>query len=112
MGVISKMRKQDAVYWPPGAYDGFGQPTMGAAVGIKCRWEEVAEQFLDAEQQQQLSNARVYVDQTVELGGMLWLGLLASAPADPTLDDDAWEIRKYESIPNFKATEFLKSALL
>jgi len=112
MGIISKMRKQDAVYWPPGAYDGYGQPTLGTAVAIKCRWEDVAEQFLDSDQQEQISNARVYVDRTVELGGMLWLGDISSAPSDPRTDDDAWEIRKYESIPNFKATEFLKSVLL
>jgi len=112
MSVITKMRKQDAVYWAPGAYDAYGQPTMGSATAITCRWEEIAEQFLDSENQVQVSNARVYVSQTVELGGMLWLGVIGSAPANPRADNDAWEIRKYESIPNFKATEFLKSALL
>jgi hypothetical protein len=112
MSVITKMRKQDAVYWAPGAYDGYGQPTLGTATAIKCRWEDVSEQFLDATGQDQLSNARVYVDRTIELGGMLWLGVIGSAPDDPKLDDDAWEVRKYESVPNFKATEFLKSVLL
>ena len=112
MGIISKMRKQVAVYWAPGSYEAFGQPSMASPVEISCRWEDVNEQFLDGDGQEQLSNARVYVDRTVELGGMLWLGALGDAPSNPKLDPSAWEIRKYESLPNFKATEFLKSVML
>jgi hypothetical protein len=112
MGIITKMRKQKAVYWPPSTYDAYGQPTMGTAVQIDCRWEDKSEQFLDANGQEQLSNAIVYVSQDVALGGMLWLGLLASAPVNPKADDDAWEIRKFEKLPNLKASEFLRTVML
>jgi len=112
MSIISKIRKQQAVYWSPSSYDGFGQPVMGTAVQITCRWEDVHEQFLDVDGQDQTSNARVYVSQDVSLGGYLWLGDIASKPSDPKTDNDAWEIRKFENLPNFKATEFLKTAML
>jgi hypothetical protein len=112
MSIISKIRKQKAVYWPPSSYDAYGQPAMGTAVQITCRWEDVSEQFLDGQGQEQTSNSRVYVSQDVALGGYLWLGLLASKPTNPKTDSNAWEIRKFENLPNFKATEFLKTAML
>jgi len=112
MGIISKMRKQKAVYWSPSGYDGFGQPTMGTAVQITCRWEDVHEQFLDNDGQEQTSSAKVYVSQDVELGGYLWLGDISGKPSDPKTDNSSWEIRKFENLPNLKATEFLKTAML
>ena len=112
MGIISKMRKQTAVYWPPDSYDGFGQPVMGTAVEITCRWEDTHEQFLDKDGQEQTSSAKIYVSQDVELGGYLWLGVIGSKPSNPKTDNDAWEIRKFENLPNLKATEFLKTAMV
>ena len=97
MSVITKMRKQTAVYWPPGTVDAYGRPTQGTAVEISCRWEDAHEQFLDATGEEQTSNARVYVSQDVILGGYLWLGELASKPADPKLDKDAYEIGSLKS---------------
>tara|TARA_R110000851_G_scaffold46656_6_gene113570 strand:+ start:798 stop:1136 length:339 start_codon:yes stop_codon:yes gene_type:complete len=112
MGIISKMRKQKAVYWSPSSYDGFGRPVMSTAVQITCRWEDVHEQFLDKEGQEQTSSSRVYVSQDVELGGYLWLGDISGKPSDPLQDNNSWEIRKFENLPNLKATEFLKTAMV
>lgn len=112
MGIISKINKMKAVYWPPSGIDGYGRPTMGTAVQLDVRWEDAHEQFLDANGEDQTSNAVVYVSADVALGGYLWLGELASKPSDPKLDRNAWEIRKYEKLPNFKATEFLRTAIL
>jgi len=112
MGIISKMRKQTAVYWPPGSVDAYGRPTQGTAVEISCRWEDVHEQFLSATGEEQTSNAIVYTSQDVELGGYLWLGAIASKPAEPELDKNAYEIRKFEKLPNLKVSEFLRTAIL
>ena len=112
MGIISKINKMKAVYWPPGTVDAYGRPSMGTAVQLDVRWEDKHEQFLDANGEDQISNSVVYVSADVALGGYLWLGELASKPADPKLDKDAYEIRKFEKLPNFKATEFLRTAML
>lgn len=122
MGIITKMRKQTAVYWPPESsesagddFDNYGQPQVSLSpVQIMCRWEDVTEEFIDVAGTRQLSRARVYVDRDVEVGGILMLGELADI-ADATNikeNDGAWEIRRFEKLPNLKATEFLRTVFL
>ena len=122
MSLISRMRKQTAVYWALlGAdsagvvdYDDYGQPQYTDPVEIACRWEEVTVEFLDAQGTRQISNASVYVDRDVDLGGVLMLGELTDITDDdiPKENDNAWEIRRYEKMPNLRNTEFLRTVYL
>lgn len=115
MSIITRMLKQVATYWPPlGTSDAFGQPQYGTAVQIGVRWEDATEQFLDDEGDIQMSKALVYVSQDVEVRGVLLLLPIASVTnlTDPKKNPLAWEIRRYERLPTFKATEFLRTALL
>lgn len=121
MSIISRMRKQTAVYWAlEGAesggndFDDFGQPLLTTPIEIKCRWEAKTVEFIDAKGTRQLSNAVVYVDQDVDVGGVLMLGELTDIVNEdtPKENDDAWEIRRFDDLPNLKATEFLKTAYL
>ncbi len=114
MGIITRMRKQQAVWWALASIDGHGKEVYVSPVQIKCRWEDSNEEFMDAGGDRQLSNAIVYVDRDTPVGGVLMLGVLADItdPINIKENDGAWEIRKFNNLPNLKATEFLKTAML
>lgn len=127
MGIISSSRRQNAIYWPPGRVDGFGRPTSGVLVELvitsgsnyRVRWEDTVEDFLDAAGTTQLSKALVYVpllpDGTeVQTGGFLWLGDRSDL-ADSTVplnNPKAYEVRRFDKLPNLRATEILRTAYL
>jgi len=111
------MLKQVAVYWKLSSleFDNYGQPIPTTPVEIKCRWEDVSEEFLDANGTIQLSNARVYVDRDVEVGGVLMLGELDSGVMDLVdikENENAWEIKRFEKLPTLRATQFLRTCYL
>ena len=122
MGIIAKMLQyQTGVYWPPGSidsdgddFDDFGQPIVSSPFEISVRWEDRIEEFLDAEGTRQLSNAVVYVDQDVELGGILMLGELNDITDVVNIkeNDGAWEIRRFEKMPTLRQTEILRTVYL
>ena len=124
MSLISRMITygQKAVYWALlGAdsagvvdYDDYGQPQYTDPVEINCRWEEITIEFLDSQGTRQLSNARVYVGQDVDIGGVLMLGELADVTDDdiPKENDNAWEIRRFEKLPTLRNRETLRTVFL
>ena len=115
MSIITKMRKQKCVYWGSPVSDGFGGHTFATAVEIDCRWEDKQELFVDAEGNEVLSQAVVYVDRDTDLNGYLWLGVesdLDSNHTDPQVIDGAKPIRKRDKLPNLRATEYLRTAWL
>jgi len=121
MGIITKMRKQKAVYWPPGSdvsggldYDDYGKPLYADPVEIDCRWEDVAQEFVDTRNEITFSQAIVYVDRDVGLRGVLMLGTLADVTDldDPKSNENAWEIRRFDKLPNLRNTEYLRTAYL
>jgi len=121
MSIINRMRKQKAVYWPLAseetggqAVDDYGQIRYGQAVEIDCRWDDEMVEVLDPQGNVFVSRAKVYVDRDVSIGGVLMLGTLASVVYldDPKANNGAYEIRAFLKNPNFKATEFLRTAVL
>ena len=115
MSLISRMRRQDAVYWPPQQAGRYGLAGLGQPVAVRCRWDDVHEQYVTTTGTTTISNAKVYVDQDMLPGGYLWLGLLADlpdSPTDPRQLPGAYEIQKLEKIGNLRATEFLRIAML
>ena len=71
MSLITRMLKQKAIYWPVDGKDSYGQPTNGGPVAIKCRWEDVQEEFITPKGTTEMSKAVVYVDRDMEAGGLL-----------------------------------------
>ena len=114
MGLIKRMRRQVAVYWAKSGTDDYGQPIKVTPVEIKCRWEDIVEEFIDPDDNPQMSKSVVYVDRTVDIGGVLMLGTLTSGvdQANPKENDGAWEIKQFNSLPDLKAKEFLLTAYL
>lgn len=115
------MRKQTAVYWALGSadsggkdFDEFGQPIYTDPVEIKCRWEDVNEEYIDAKGTKRLTKSKVYVDRDVDVGGVLMLGLLTDVDPAKRPDENvgADEIRRFDNMPTLRAKEFLKTAYL
>jgi hypothetical protein len=127
MGIISKMRKQNAIYWPPAGVDDFGRESHGTPIELtladgvnsRVRWEDKIEEFVDAEGTTQQSNAVVYVPALpgggeVRTGGHLWLGDRADLTdeANPENNEGAYPVRRMDKLPNLKATEYLRTVYL
>ena len=127
MGIITKMRRQDAIYWPPGTAGAYGAPTHGALVELvrtadgnyQVRWEDKSDEFIAADGTTTTSSAVVYVPPLpgggeVALGGYLWLGARADLAdeADPKANPGAHEVRRVDMLPNLRATETLRTAYL
>ena len=114
MSIIEKMRRQTAVYWPFSSVDQFGKNVYGTAIQIRVRWEDKTEEFLDLKGQRQMSNAIVYVDRDTTVGGVLMLGVLTDITDAVNIKENsgAWEIRKFEKLPDLKVSKFLRTAIL
>ena len=114
MGIITKMLKQTAVYWAPSGADEYGIPTWATPVEISCRWEDSTAEFTDADGERKMSKAIVYVSQDVEERGVLLLSDLNSGidQDNPKANDGAWEIRRFDKLPNLKVSEYLRTAYL
>jgi len=127
MGIINTMRRQNAIYWPPGRPDGYGRPAQGALVELvatggvnyRVRWEDRAEDYKDANGKVKVSSAVVFVPELpdggeVALGGWLWLGDRAdlTSETNPRKNAGAYEVMRVEHIPNRRASETLRRVLL
>lgn len=124
MGVISKVMRQRAIYWPPGVPDNYGKIGYGSVEVVRCRWDDEYVEFMTPEGSKEISNASVMVSKAVALGGVLMLSPLPATASDeerlaavedlenPLNNAGAWKIRAYTENPNFRAREFLRIAIL
>jgi len=118
MSIITRVLKQTATYWAPTGVDKLGLPTYALPITISVRWDDLVEQFMpttEGEQDEiQFSRAKVMCSQDVAVKGLLHLGVLSNTddPDEPRTIAGAYEIRAFEKIPNFKATEFVRTAIL
>jgi hypothetical protein len=115
--ILTNMLKQTAVYWESTGFDDYGQPTFASPVEVAVRWEDVAEEFIDASGTRQVSKSKVFVGVDLEAGGLLRLGDLdaveaSSFPADPRDDDGVDAIRSFTKTPDFKGKQYLRVAML
>ncbi len=109
-----RVMNQKAVYWPKEGEDDAGNPEFGEAVEINCRWEDIGELFIDENGTEQVSQSIVMVDRDVVLGGILWLGELEDleSQTEPHENEGYSRIRKFEKIPDRRATKFVRTAIL
>jgi hypothetical protein len=108
------MRRQTAVWWArSSSINRFGKYTYEEPVEIKCRWDGSGREYRDDKGQTVFSDATVYVDRIVAIGDMLMEGDLESDTAsDPTTEETAYEVKRFDKNPNIKATETLYTAYL
>lgn len=113
---LTRLLVQDAVYWAPGAPDGYGGRTYATPAELKCRWEDTARRARGPDGEEFITTAVVWVDEDLALGGLLYLGTLAdltdSEEADPQPVGGALAVRQFEKIPDLRGSVFVRRALL
>lgn len=113
MSIITRMRRQKAVYWERGEVNQYGQFSFQVPVEIDCRWEDGTGEAPTPQTQGEVYSSRVYVDRIMNLGDALRYGELDSdTPDDPSEDSLAKIVRRFDQIPNLRATETLYIAFL
>lgn len=114
--IITKVLKQDAVYWPTKSNgpNSDGRDAYGAPIAVRVRWEDKTEEIILQDGVKTVSKAQVMISRDVVVGGILMLGTLASLrhPARPLDNEGASRIIMFEKIPDFKARQFLRIAYL
>ncbi len=114
MSLITRMKKQTCVHWPRIGTDNRGRAVWGTPTERSCRWEDVNEKYTALNGEDLTSRAMVYVD-GVKVGDVLMLGTLDASglnPTDPLRNEKAWEIKRYDSLPNVRNNEVLYTAYL
>jgi len=111
---LEEFLNQTAVYWAKAGVDDYGQPTFSEPIEIRCRWEDVINEVVDASGTTIVSKTKVLVDRNVTLGGALYLGELDSAMSAENVEDysDAYEIKVFGKVPDVDAQEFMRVAYL
>lgn len=91
---------QKATYWAPNGRDLFNNMTFLSPVTIDVRWEDVSEVYISRLGKEEVSRSRVFSAENVELEGYYYLGI--SSAADPTLVDNAFEIKAVKRTPDLR----------
>jgi len=117
MSIISRMRKQKAVYWRRLEADEYGKYSFDDPVEINCRWDDDSREERKPGAEVFITAAVVYVDREMSEGDMLQKGEISSDErADPHAKNpdgnQAYEIMKFKITPNLKNTENLYTAML
>src|SRR2546430_1853690 len=102
MSIITKMRKKKAVLWRRLTPDKYGKFTFDLPVEIACRWEDVAQEFMDHVGEKSLSQSVVYVDRVIKIGDRLMKGELTSSVPDDPLLTESFEVKQFNQLPNLK----------
>lgn len=100
--------KQWAVYWAPLGVNDLGNETFDAPVEIRCRWENLQEEYTDYQGIVRISKSKVYEIEVLAPGGFLWEGRLADAETDPLAMPTASKIGAYNSVPSLRANQTLR----
>jgi hypothetical protein len=107
----TKNLKQTVVYWGNPVNDGLGAFTFDDPVEISARWEDRQQMFKNAQGQDELSKAVVYLGQDVQIGGYLYLGTLddmSSSAPEPGDVTTALQIQGLTKVPGIKGTTYLR----
>jgi hypothetical protein len=108
MASYTRHMREDITYWPPAANDGFGGTAYGPPQPRKCRWQDDAVLFRDAQGREAVSQSVIYINAPVVNGGKLLRGVSVAAvpPAE------AREIRQVSDSPSLQQTLSLTKVYL
>lgn len=92
--------KQKAVYWPYSSNDRYGQPTIGTATEVDCRWEQTEGEYLDDQNVKRSFQITAHVAVVIEAQSLMWLGKLADLPSPVT--SGLYKVVNASNIPDIK----------
>ena len=118
IGLLTRNKKQWAVYWGNMASDGKGGYTFDPPIEMKVRAAEMEEEQVDSFGETFMSQMIVLPAEDLTRGtagwGFFWVGhRLADLPADskePKHIAEAMKIRQYRKSPTFRGTQYLRKA--
>lgn len=103
---------QTISYWAPSTVDAAGDITFSAPVEIKGRWEERTELFVTQNGEERRSRGVVYLDRDIVIDGFLMLGSTTASSLDPRDETSAFRILDFRKVPNLKATDYERRAII
>jgi len=107
---------QTAVYWASPQPDGYGGYTYDDPIEISCRWVDSVKVVKDKNGEEIVCRAEVQVDRDVDEGGVLYLGSLGDLTEqqknNPKLVDGAFEIKRFDKIPDVKGKKYFRKVYL
>lgn len=112
-----------AVYWhPTGILNNSGQPEFMDPIQICVKWIEKQEEFLDKDDNREVSKATVYVGTIIcdkfesepKLLAAIRMGFLEDLedPSTPYLNSDTWEVRGLGSATTFNGIQKVRKVFL
>ena len=105
--------RQDITYWPVTGSDGFGGFLYGPPVLLRGRWEDTQALFIDANKEEVLSSAIVYLGTDIDTGDYLGLGDYTDPVVDrPTTLTTAFRIRQRSRTTDLRNMQALRKAYL
>lgn len=102
--------KQTVTYWAFVSLDRFSEPTFAAPVQLRCRWQDVAVLFKDAQGQQRTSSAIIYPEYSLDLKGYVKRG--TDSTPYPVGLSGAYEILQNGDSPNLSGTITLNKVFI
>ncbi len=90
-------------WWPRTSQDGYGGYIFGTPVVVPCRWEDKQMLFRNRSGEEEMSQAVAYVDRELEIGDYIMNGDNRHI-SNPTLLDDAFEIKQFSAKPDLRYT--------
>lgn len=111
MSLATRNLNEDATHWPVTGSTGYGGFTFGTPVVRKVRWEDKAILFRTPDNEEELSNAIVYLSVDVAVGDYFVRGD-QTAIADPTTISDAFRARQYHRTTDLRALIALRKVFL
>lgn len=113
MSLLVRMRIQDAVYWAPKGPDRMGDETFDPPFQISVRWETGGTEEVEDGGTRRFTKAKVYVGETVQVGGYLMLGVIGDLMVMlPPPEGEAFPIMSITEIPKIRGNETVRWALL
>lgn len=113
MDIIQDMQVHTLTYWAPLGADEYGKQRFDDPVEMTCRWDDVSEEFIDADGIKQISRAKVYPELDVLPGGVLWKGEITNLQdtARPLGNEGALVIKRLDKIDTIEGDDTLRIAI-
>jgi len=111
MSLLTRIRRQKAVYWAARGKDENSQYIFELPVEIKVRWVDETVQDLDSEGKPVIFSSHIYVDRVMKNGDMIQLGQLKDLSGAEDRSK-AHRVRKFVQTPTLRATQWLYEVYL
>ena len=100
MNIYARNLSQLATLYARTGVNSYGEPSYGAGTTIRCRWQDVAQNLIDAQGQDFVSRSVIYLGAQAKAGDCIAYGSGSSFA-------DAHEIKVVNTSPSLDARESL-----